>query len=80
MTTEPTNKDRAVLTIVIILVAILAGCSTPTEPTESEMSTDSLLAVIDTLQIQLGRTKCRLRCLQDTLNSLNITAYCKCGV
>ena len=68
------------LTILIIIVAVLTGCSTPTEPVEPEMSTDSLLAVIDTLTIQLGRTRCLLRCLQDTLNSLNITAYCKCGV
>ena len=68
------------LILLALIGLLLLGCSTPTEPVEPEMSTDSLLAVIDTLQIQLGRTKCLLRCVQDTLNSLNVTAYCKCGL
>lgn len=65
--------------LLIFVVAILAGCSTPTEPQPEEMSTDSLLAVIDTLKVQLGRNRCLVDCLQETLDSLNATPHCKCG-
>ena len=65
--------------LLLILAALLLGCSTPTEPEPQEMSTDSLLAVIDTLTIQLGRNKCLVYCMQETLDSLNITLSCRCG-
>lgn len=75
--------------LLILLAVLVFGCSqTPTEPAQpEEMSTDSLLGVIDTLRIQrfdlvvqLGRNRCLVRCMQDTLDSLNITLRCECGI
>lgn len=71
------------LGLLVILLALLLACSTPTEPQEPEvpeMSTDSLLGVIDTLRIQLGHNRCLVHCLQATLDSLNITPHCRCGI
>ena len=68
------------LKLLAVLLALLLACSTPTEPVEPEPPIDSLLGVIDTLTIQLGRTRCLLYCLQATLDSLNAEIHCECGI
>lgn len=75
--------DSMTLKLLIVLLALLLACSNPTEPQEpepAEMSIDSLLGVIDTLTIQFGHNRCLVRCLQATLDSLNITPHCRCGI
>lgn len=70
-------------TILLIFMAVLImGCTTPTEPQPEpeEMSVDSLLGVIDTLTIQLGHNRCLVYCMAKTLDSLNITMRCECGI
>ena len=72
------------LMVILVLGILLLVCSgSPqriTGPDQADMSIDSLLGVIDTLRIQLGRNCCLVRCLQDTLDSLGVTPRCECGI
>lgn len=72
------------IVLILLLGLILFACSKApkdiTGPVQQTMSIDSLLGVIDTLQIQIGRQRCIIRCLQDTLDSMDMQYRCKCGV
>ena len=73
--------DSMKLKLLAILLALILACSqAPTEPQEPEPPIDSLLGVIDTLRIQLGRNTCLVHCLQATLDSLNAEIHCECGI
>lgn len=78
MMTQLTMKGTIIL--LTFVAVLIVGCTTPTEPQPEEMSVDSLLGVIDTLRIQLGHNRCLVYCMQETLDSLNISLHCKCGI
>lgn len=72
-------KLRHIILIAITIVTI--GCSqAPTEPTViQQANVDSLLGVIDTLRISLGRKSCIVDCFRATLDSLEFFYNCECG-
>jgi len=66
--------------IIVLLIIATAGCTAPNEPTvDTHMDIDSLLGVIDTLNIQVWRQGSLIRCFRATLDTLNMTTNCKLG-